>query len=611
MERESFEDQEVADVLNKKFICIKVDREERPDIDNIYMKACQVMTGRGGWPLSVFMTPDQKPFYTATYIPKKSRYGMPGIIDLSQKLHELWMKNSTDVLNYADDFTKSLTQLSETDKIRIPEKKTIENCFLRLEHTFDNEYGGFGNTPKFPVPQNLLFLLRYYHSQNNNKALQIVEKTLDSMAKGGIYDHIGGGFARYSTDKIWLVPHFEKMLYDNALLIMCYAEAYQNTDKEIYKTIVKDTLTYVKREMTSPEGAFYSAEDADSEGEEGKYYVWTQEEIIDVLGEKEGIEFCKSYDISSRGNFEGKNIPNLIHNPNWENDYIQYAQTKEKLIFSRNSRIHPHKDDKILTSWNGLMIAACAIAGRVMGEKDYIGMGATAFQFIENKLVDKNQRLYARYRDGEKRYLAYVDDYAYMIWAALELLESTGNTSYLDKAQWYSSQMIHLFWDKKNGGLFFNGTDSEKLLTNPKEAYDNALPSGNSTAAYNLIRLGRLIEDEISGKYGEKIIDAFSKGLMEFPEAYAFMVSALLFQLSEHDKVILCGEKSDRVFKKARETILRSYLPFTSKVVVDEVNNQGRYKGFYIDNESALYVCKGFSCNKPVKGEDILKELVH
>ncbi len=609
MERESFEDHGVAEVLNKYFICIKVDREERPDIDSIYMKACQVMTGRGGWPLSVFMTPDQKPFYTATYIPKKSRYGMPGIIDLAQKLHELWMKNSKEVLNYADDFTKSLTELNETDKIHVPERKTIQNCFERLEHAFDPEYGGFGNAPKFPVPQNLLFLLRYYHSQNNKEALNIVEKTLNAMAKGGIYDHIGGGFARYSTDKIWLVPHFEKMLYDNALLVMCYCEAFQNTSKEIYKVIVKDTLSYIKREMTSEEGGFYSAEDADSEGEEGKYYVWTPEEIIDVLGEKEGIAFCKAYDITKKGNFEGKNIPNLIQNQNWEQVYIQYAEAKEKLLLKRNKRIHPHKDDKILTSWNGLMIAACAVAGKVMDDKDYIEMGEKAFQFIESKLVDKNQRLYVRYREEEKRYLAYVDDYAYIIWAALELFESTGNTSYLDKAQWYSSQMIHLFWDKENGGLFFNGIDSEKLLTNPKEAYDNALPSGNSTAAYNLIRLSRLVEDEISGKYGEKIIEAFSKGLTSYPEAYSFMVSALLFQLSEYNKAILSSSKKDAVYNKAKEKMFKTYLPFTSKAVIDETHSKGRFKDYFTDNETALYVCKDFTCKEPVTGKTILDEI--
>ncbi len=609
MERESFEDSEVAEIFNKYFVCMKVDREERPDIDSIYMKACQLMTGRGGWPLSIFMTPDQKPFYTATYIPKHRRYGMLGIVDLGHRIHQLWKDDPDSVMDFAKGLTDSISQSKETEKVSLKESKIAKRCFESLVASYDEKHGGFSKSPKFPTPQNLMFLMRYYAINKENLALEMVEKTLDAMLKGGIYDHMGGGFSRYSTDHKWLVPHFEKMLYDNALLAICYAECHQIKAKKVYETAVFELMDYIKREMTYKKGGFFSAEDADSEGVEGKYYVWSQEEIIHILGEEIGLEFCKAYDITEKGNFEGKNIPNLIENSRWEAAFNNNKEDRKKLLQYRDKRIHPHKDDKILTGWNGLMITAFAICGKVFNREDFIETGKAAFEFIETNLIEKNERLYARFRQGERRYRGYLDDYSFMLWAALELHESTGNKKYLDRAHWYGSELIRLFWDNENGGLFFNGNDSEKLLTNPKEAYDNALPSGNSMAAYNLIRLGRLTDDEIIGKYGEKIIESFSKGLDDIPQAYAFMVNALMMKESPYIKTVLAGKGKDEVFIESRAKLSRLFMPFLTKLIIDTSLKEKGYEEYKKNEETILYICKNFSCEPIIKEKDILEEI--
>lgn len=610
MERESFEDSEVAEVLNKYFICIKVDREERPDIDSVYMKACQTMTGQGGWPLSIFMTPEKKPFYATTYIPKNNRYGMLGMIDLVKKLNTLWEKEPKQILQFAESLTESVAHLNGLGQSSLPDKKIIDHCFDRLNNSFDNEYSGFGKSPKFPVPQNLMFLMRYYKTNKNKRAIEMVEETLDAMLKGGIYDHVGGGFARYSTDNKWLAPHFEKMLYDNALLTICYAEAFQITNKKIYKTAVEDIINYIKREMTHDEGAFFSAEDADSEGVEGKYYVWTKEEIIDILGDRIGSNFCEAYDITDKGNFEGKNIPNLIDNEQWEQNYYEYIESKRKLLEVRDKRIHPHKDDKILTSWNGLMISACAISGRILNRKGFIDLGIRAYEFIEKNLIE-NGRLFARFREGERRYLAYADDYSFMLWASLELFESTGDETFVERAKWYGSELIRLFWDRENGGLFFNGNDSEKLLMNPKEAYDNAMPSGNSAAAYNLIRLGRIVDDEIILRYGEKIIKAFGKGLEVYPDGFSFMTSALMLKTSKYIKTVLAGKTDDLVFEKIKSKMQSAYMPFISKTYIYTDTNKDKFKEYKQRNETALYICKDFACHEPIIGEERILQEIH
>lgn len=420
MERESFEDEEVAQILNKNFVCIKVDREERPDIDSIYMSVCQSLTGRGGWPLTVFLTPDKHPFYAGTYFPKYDSMGMMGIMSLLKTVNDSWHSNRKTLL----DSAKKILAFEKTDRRSADgniTKDIIHDAFSQLKYNFDSKYGGFGSAPKFPSPHNLLFLLRYWYSQKEPYALEIVEKTLDSMKNGGIYDHVGFGFSRYSTDKMWLVPHFEKMLYDNALLAIAYAEALLVTGNSSYSETVHQILDYILRDMTSLEGGFYSAEDADSEGVEGKFYVWTVEEIKEVLGSEDGLEYCKLYDITPAGNFEGLNIPNLIATGALPQDKKTFVEACRKKLFAhRENRIHPYKDDKILTAWNGLMIAAMAYCGKALGEAKYITSAKKCADFLLQKLVRSDGRLLARYRDGDAALPAYLEDYAFLVWGLLK-----------------------------------------------------------------------------------------------------------------------------------------------------------------------------------------------
>ena len=495
MERESFEDEEIASILNNNFISIKVDREERPDIDSIYMTVCQALTGHGGWPLTIFMTPDKTPFFAGTYFPKNDRMGMSGLKTILNSVNQAWLNNREALLHSGSRILDAIKDSFEEDT---PESTAtisediFDEAFSQFKYDFDNIFGGFGSAPKFPTPHNLFFLLRYWYNTKEEYALIMVEKTLESMYKGGIYDHIGFGFSRYSTDEKWLVPHFEKMLYDNALLAIAYLEAYQATKKKKYAEIAQQIFTYVLRDMTSPEGGFYSAEDADSEGEEGKFYIWSKKEINDILGDKDGEKYCKYYNITDEGNFEGFNIPSLINSviPDEDNELVESC--RKKLFDYRIKRIHPHKDDKILTAWNGLMIAAMAIGGRVLHNEVYTQAAEKAAEFILSKLVREDGRLLARYRDGDAAIPAYVDDYAYLIWGLIELYESTYKPKYLKKSLALNQDLIKLFWDNKSGGLFLYGSDSEQLIIRPKELYDGATPSGNSVAALNFIRLARM-----------------------------------------------------------------------------------------------------------------------
>ena len=502
MEYESFEDEEVAALMNETFVSIKVDREERPDIDNIYMTVCQLLSQGGcGWPLNVFMTPDKKPFYAATYVPKNSRYGRLGMMELIPRIAEVWKNNREEILKSAESTTQSLTLATDPTRIQAGEEldsKTLKKTYEQLESRYDPAHGGFGNRPKFPTPHNLLFLLRYGQRTGNQKAIDMVSKTLESMSNGGIFDHIGFGFHRYSTDSEWLVPHFEKMLYDQALLALAYTEAYQLTKNKGFKQTAEQIFTYVLRDMTSPDGGFYSAEDADSEGEEGKFYLWSQQEIIEILGKKEAELVINIYNTEPGGNFTdevsgekpGTNILHLNKNPDQaamalgiSRDELdsRINESRQKLFDVREKRIHPSKDDKIITDWNGLMIAAFAKAGRVFENKKYTDAAEKAADFINSKLT-KDGRLLHRYRGGDAAILANIDDYAFFIWGLLELYESTFNIVYLKEAISLTDQMIKYFWDDTNYGFFFTPSDGEKLLVKQKEIYDGAVPSGNAVA---------------------------------------------------------------------------------------------------------------------------------
>jgi len=619
MEGESFEDMEIASILNEHFIAVKVDREERPDIDSIYMTVCQALTGHGGWPLTVFLTPDKKPFFAGTYFPKEDRMGMIGLKSLLNRVINLWNSRRDELISSSNKITDIFNNSFNIQEEDIQEngipKDIIHDAFAEFKYAFDSVYGGFGSAPKFPTPHNLYFLLRYWHATGEDFALEMVEKTLDSMYRGGIFDHIGFGFSRYSTDRKWLVPHFEKMLYDNALLAIAYAEAYQATDKKIYAETAHKIFTYVLRDMTSPEGAFYSAEDADSEGVEGKFYLWTPSEVKEVLGEEAGTRFCRYYDITERGNFEGKNIPNLIGADISGEDTIFAEECRNKLFLHREKRVHPYKDDKILTAWNGLMIAALSIAGRVFGEEKYTAAAEKALQFILEKLVRAGDgRLLARYRDGEAAFPAYADDYAFLVWGLIELYSTTFKPEYLKKALQFNNEMIELFLDNDYGGLYLYGNDSEQLIARPKEVYDGAMPSGNSVAAMNFLRLARLTGNHALEELAQQQFRVFGSKILQAPGAHGFMLCALMFAFSPAREIVLV-ENEEKINSGIMLKVLREkYDPFSTSLLYSEKEPELKtlipfienYKA--IDGKTTAYVCKNFACQAPVTDEAKFRE---
>lgn len=604
MERESFEDHEVADYLNKYFISIKVDREERPDVDHIYMEVCQALTGHGGWPLTIIMTPEQKPFFAGTYFPKSDRMGMQGLMSILKAVTNAWQNNRAALIDSGNRILSFINK--ENNSIEYDISKDLFNiAFSSYKKYFDSDYGGFGNAPKFPTPHNLMFLLRYWKISNDQKALDMVEKTLDAMYQGGIYDHIGFGFCRYSTDRKWLVPHFEKMLYDNALLAMTYLEAFQATKNSKYGLIAKDILSYVLRDMTSPEGGFYCAEDADSEGEEGKFYLWTYDEVLTSLGKDDGVAFCRFYDITQKGNFDGKNISNLINKDYTLEDFKKYDSLREKLFKERDKRIHPFKDDKILTSWNGLMIGAMAMAGRILHDKSYTLAAIRAVDFIFDNLIREDGRLLSRYRDGKADIPAYSEDYAFLVMGLIELYETTYESTYLKKAITLSDELIKLFWDSKAGGLFIYGIDSEQLITRPKTIYDGAIPSGNSVAALNLMKLSRLTGRYDFEEKATDILKAFSGSISAQPISYAYSLMALMFGMEKGQEVVIVTDS----FEKATPFIgivENQFRPFMVSILYDPndtiIKDASPFLEAYysLDGKVTAYVCEGHSCMAPV-----------
>src|SRR5699024_5666600 len=622
MARESFEDQEVADFLNEHYISIKVDREERPDIDSVYMKVCQMMTGHGGWPLTIFMTPDQIPFYAGTYFPKDSKYGMPGLMEAMKQLYH---KYETDP-DHIDEVTESVTNaLEKTIQEKSKNRLTIvyaDDAFKQLSKNFDPKNGGFGPAPKFPQPQNMLFLLRYYYFTGEESALAMVEKSLQAMANGGIYDHIGFGFARYSTDEKWLIPHFEKMLYDNALLLMVYTECYQVTKKPFYKRISEEIIEFINREMTNTDGAFYSAIDADSEGVEGKYYVWRYDEIVDILGEELGELYTTVYDISTEGNFEGKNIPKRIQqppasieidNPKDERQAL-LEKARKKLLAAREERVYPHVDDKILTSWNAMVIAALAKAGNVFENESYTEMAEKTIQFIEENLF-QNGRLMARFRDGETKYKGYLDDYAFLIWAYAELYQATFSLSYLQKAKDLIEEMLDLFWDENHGGLYLSGKDAEQLIAEDKDIYDGALPSGNSVAGLMLTRMGYLTGETVYLDKVEQMYSTFFDDIHRYSAGAAFFMQCLLLTENPTKEVVILGSETDQDRMKLMEELHEHFLPDTAIIVGEKAEDFEKVIPFaaeykQLEKKTTIYICENFACQKPTTDiEEVIKEL--
>ena len=581
MAHESFENEEVAEILNKHFISIKVDREERPDIDSVYMSVCQTFTGSGGWPMSIFMTWDKKPFYAGTYFPPHSRYGMPGFRELLNTIRSEWSTNQENLLKYGEEIIKHLKDTSTNENIK-NDNDLIKQAVRFFEHTFDSVYGGFGNAPKFPTPHNLMFLMLYANLNNDLNALKMAEKTLIQMRKGGIFDHIGYGFSRYSTDKYYLAPHFEKMLYDNALLIIAYTCISSITHNDIYLDTAIKTAEYIINEMTSQSGGFYSAQDADSEGVEGKYYTFSQKEIFDVLGENRGKEFAKTFDITEDGNFEGMNIPNLLKTTNLDS---HFEEDIKKLYEYRKNRYKLHLDDKILISWNFMMIISMCMLYKVTKNIKYLNIAKKAAKFIEENM-SSDLNLYTSYRDGKHSNNVFLDDYAFFIAGMTELYNSTLNIGYLKKAEDFLKRAVELFMDNKNGGFYLSLAKSTELFINPKETYDGAIPSGNSVMAYNLVRLYKITQKEEYRELLEKQMEFMSKKANDYPSGSSmFLIAELLYENDLEHITIALKEKDD-----LDKIINKLPLMADVSVVKDDINYP------LLNDKTTFYICKNHNC---------------
>ena len=609
MAHESFEDQEVADLLNRELISIKVDREERPDIDAVYMSVCQAMTGSGGWPLTIFMTPEQKPFFAGTYFPKHGSYGRFGLMDLLERVADLWKTNREELLHAGNQITAAINQEQMCNGQK-PNRSLVERAYGQLAQRFDHKWGGFGGAPKFPTPHNLLFLMRYAEVTQESNARKMVEIILEDMARGGIFDHIGGGFSRYSTDEMWLVPHFEKMLYDNALLLIAYTKAYQHTKRECFADTAHRTARYLLRELTSEEGGCYCGQDADSDGVEGKYYVFTPEEVKAVLGEADGAEFCRLYDITATGNFEGKSIPNQIHS--LENGWDINDPRQEKLYDFRLNRTKLHKDDKILLSWNAWTMIALAKAGQVLEEPSYLDAAIRIYDFIESKMVDENDRLYLRYRDGDTAYAGQLEDYAVYALALLELYRATFDVKYLQAAIHRAKQMVELFEDKKNGGYFMTAFDGEQLIARPKETYDGAMPSGNSVAAMVLQTLASLTGEPEWQAAADRQLSFLAGEIGEYPSASCFGVLAMMDVLYPHRELVcttsdgLYSELKDYLKKHPADAL---YVLLKTKENAETLAECAPFtKDYPIPGQGTMYyLCENGACKAPVSEFRILK----
>ena len=624
MERESFEDDEVARLLNDTFVCIKVDREERPDIDNIYMTVCSMMTGSGGWPLTIIMTADKKPFFAGTYFAKLTQYGRMGMLDMIPRLHDIWHNRREEVLQSSDKILEFLQQQNRIPQGGDLNEEILHRAFHELSERFDSNHAGFSKAPKFPTPHNITFLLRYWKMTADDHALAMAERTLTAMRLGGIFDQVGFGFHRYSTDERWQLPHFEKMLYDQALLAIAYLEAYQVTGSALFKQTAQEIFTYVLRDMTAPEGGFFSAEDADSEGVEGKFYVWDLMELQAILSAEE-TEFVRSvYNLKPEGNFldeatgkqTGANIfhltdplPEAVPDSGQKPGYsaMIHENIRNKLFSIREERIHPHKDDKILTDWNGLMIGALALGARILDNETYLAAAKNAAHFILSGMLN-NDRLMHRYRDEETAVDGMLSDYAYVVWGLLELYGADFDTEILDQAIRLNERMLELFWDDRDGGFLLSPVDGESLLIRPKEVYDGALPSGNSIALYNLLRLERYTANPALGAKAKLLIQAFSKNLKEVPSGYTQFLSGLYFALAPPAEVVIVGDP-EAADTRAMLSILKSgFFPHIAVLFKDPATGSEPLAGLapFTASQSAIggmataYVCRNYSCESPV-----------
>jgi uncharacterized protein len=628
MEKECFEDKEVATLMNQAFICVKIDREERPDLDAVYMTVCQVMGQNCGWPLNVIMSPDKNPFFITSYIPKNSRLGLVGMVNLIPQISEAWQTQKSEIEKLGGKIKQRISQKAENTTVIELGKDVLDNAYEQLFLRFDQDNGGFGTAPKFPTAHNLLFLVRYWNRTREKNAWLMVEKTLNAIRLGGIFDQLGFGFHRYSTDALWLVPHFEKMLYDQALLVLAYTEAYQASGELKYMLTAKETLDYVLRDLTSKEGGFYSAEDADSEGEEGKFYLWTQDEIKQVLPTQEADLVYKIFGVKNEGNYfepaigkTGKNILYLQKpieqtaaelNANIDDLTAQLRKIQRTLFEVRSKRVHPAKDDKVLVDWNGLMIAALARASQFLDEPKYLEAAIKAADFILENMQGKGGELYHRYAKGERAVESLLDDYAYLVFGFIELYEACFEEKYLLAANSFTKRMIVQFWDEEVGG-FYIAANNEEGVPRLKQTYDGAIPSGASVALLNLLRLNRLIDGNSFAEYADKLVKVVSEEVSSNPVAHTFMLVGLDFELGPVYSVVLVGDSADKDMHFMLGALRNNYLPnlvvSTRLPIKAEATSNGvSYEK--IDGKTTAYVCRNQTCMPPTNEIGKMLELL-
>ncbi|MBI1953858.1 MAG: thioredoxin domain-containing protein [Candidatus Omnitrophica bacterium] len=631
MERESFSDPATAAILNEHFVPIKVDREERPDVDALYMQAVIQMTGQGGWPLTVILTPELKPFYGGTYFPPDDRWGRPGLKSLLNGIAAAWRERRGELIHTGESLTQALqaAELARGAGSLPIDESLLAQAFELSRASFDETYGGFGSAPKFPQAHSLSFLLRFWKRSKDPRALEMVEKTLIEMRRGGMYDHLGGGFHRYSTDRQWRVPHFEKMLYDQAILARAYLEAYQATGRSAYAQIAREIFEYVLRDLTSPEGSFYCAEDADSaeegEGEkkEGAFYLWTKAEIEKLLTPEQAKLFCAVYGIEARGNaindptgeLQGKNV---LFQVKPQEAPAQLDQAKAILLSARAQRPRPHLDDKVLTDWNGLMISALALGSRVLEEPHYAQAARKAADFILKRMVRKDGRLLHAFRQGPSGVPGTLEDYAFFVTGLVDLYEATFEPRYLTEAKRLTGEMVRLFWDEAKGGFFMTGSDAEQLLVRQKELYDGAIPSGNSVAALALLRVGRLTQDSGFEAKAKQLFETFSAELRQNPSAYTQSLIALDFALGPSKEIVIAGKEADPATQEMVRALYSTFLP--NKVVALHPSGPAGQaiealvpflkEQVALAGKPTAYVCQNYTCDLPVTTADDLRGLL-
>ncbi len=624
MAHECFQDQEVAALLNRHFVAVKVDREERPDIDSAYMSVCQALTGAGGWPLTVFLTPEKKPFYAGTYFPKHTAMGRPGMVELLTNLARLWREERQRLLTTGEEIAKAM-QPQPAGERQAPGQKAMEKAYWTLARGFDQRYGGFGQAPKFPTPHQLNFLLRWQRRAGQERAGIMAAATLMAMRQGGIFDQIGYGFHRYSVDQKWLVPHFEKMLYDQALLALAYLEAFQATGEPLFARTAREIFSYVLRDMTSPQGAFYSAEDADSEGAEGTFYLWTPEQVRELLGEEEARLFCRYYGVTAQGNFEGgKSVLHITRGMDAlaegaglspERAAAALDEARAKLLAARAGRPRPLLDDKVLTAWNGLMIAALARGALVLGEPAYQEAADRAARFVMSELGGGEGRLLRRWREGHAAQDGFLEDYAFMAWGLIELYQASLDPEHLESALALARAAGERFEDQVRGGFFFTAHDGEELFVREKGLYDGAVPSGNSVMAFDLLRLSRLTGDTTLERSARRALEAFGERINEQPSAFTMMLQALDFALGPTTELVIAGQigaaDSEALLAAAR----RRYDPLLTVLLCppgEAGRRMARIAPFCAEmnpkgGKAAAYLCRGFACQAPTTDPDELE----